>query len=161
VADGRGRNWVRARRAFESPAAAETPAAVTEVVCPGCFRRTDRVHMFEAPVVVCGVVFLAWTYETIAGCPRCVRRRLWRRLVVSVPFANLAFPAVAPFLLWDLFLSHWDDGPHIPPEYHGWAALTPPPPDPPGRRPRRVLAALAAVVVAAAVLFLILPRVFR
>jgi hypothetical protein len=166
MAGARGGNWPKARREFSARTAAPdgAPEAVTEVVCPGCFRKTDRVHAFEAPVVVCRLVFFAWNYEQIAGCPRCVRRRLWRRLLVSFPVANLAFPVVAPFLLWDLFLSHWDEGPHIPPEYHGWANLSPPPPesaDPPGRRSRRVLLAFAGVLVAAVVLFLVLPRVVR
>jgi hypothetical protein len=166
MAGARGGNWLKARREFMTspPTSGEAPATVTEVVCPGCYRTTDRVHVFEAPVEVCGLVFWARTSERIAGCPRCVRRRLWRRLLVSVPVANLAFPAVAPFLLWDLFLSHWDEGPDIPPEYHGWANLSPPPPEPaapPDRRGRRVLIAFAAVLAAAVILFLVLPRMVR
>lgn len=166
MAGARGRDWLKARREYmASPAASgEAPETVTEVVCPGCYRKTDRVHVFEPPVVIFGVFFVGWGHETVAGCPRCVRRRLWRRLLVSIPLANLLFPAAAPFILWNLMLSHWDEGPVIPPEYRSWADLSPPPPettDPPGRRERRVLIAFAAVLAAAVVLFLILPRVVR
>src|SRR5262245_57373659 len=85
-----------------------------EVTCPGCYCRTDRVHVFEAPVVYFVVFFIVRSNETVTGCPECVRWRLWRRLLVSLPTANLLFPIVAPFILWRLMLSHWDEGPKSP-----------------------------------------------
>jgi hypothetical protein len=146
------------------PAPADAPEPVAEVTCPGCFRKTDRVHVFEAPVVIFGVFFVVRSYESVAGCPRCVRRRLWRRLLVSLPAANLLFRVVAPFILWSLMLSHWDEGPVIPPEYREWANLSPPPPEPSppaGQREKRVLAAFVVVLVVAALLFFVVPRLAR
>jgi len=163
VARDRDRRWLRARREFGTPAPAGVGEPVVEVTCPGCYRRTDRVYVFEVPVVLCGLWVLVRTSETVAGCPRCVRRRLWWRLLVSLPMSNLVFPAVAPFILWDLGRTYLDEGPGIPPEYHDWANVGPPPQsgEPPGSRAKRVLAALAAVVVAALILFFILPRLLH
>jgi hypothetical protein len=121
------------------------------------------VYVFEVPVFLFAMWILARSYETVAGCPQCVRRRLWWRLLASVPMSNFVFPLVAPVILWDLGRTYWDEGPGIPPEYHEWAASHPP--AVPGRSPdgrgRRVLVALAAAVVAAVVLFFILPWVLR
>jgi hypothetical protein len=169
VTDGLGQKWAKAGREFGSLGADgarpdDAPEPVAEVTCPGCFRQTDRVHAFDVPVVIFGVVFVGRSNETVAGCPRCVRRRLWRRLLVSIPAANLLFPVVAPFILWSLMLSHSDEGPVIPPEYRDWANLSPPPPEPSppaGRREKRLLAAFAVVLVVAVLLFLVLPRVVR
>ena len=102
---------------------------VVEVTCPGCYRETDRVLVYEPPVLLFAFVFFAWTHESVAGCPQCVRRRLWRRLAVSLPMSNLAFPITAPLILWDLARSYNEhDRPDIPAEYRGWANPAPPPP---------------------------------
>lgn len=163
MAGDRDRRWLRAQREFDAPAPARVDDPVTEVTCPGCLRRTDRVHVFVVPVFLCALWAVARSYETVAGCPRCVRRRLWWRLFVSLPMSNFVFPVVAPIILWDLGRTYWDEAPGIPPEYNEWAASYPPavPGRPPVGRGRRILAALAAVVVAAVVLFFILPWVLR
>jgi hypothetical protein len=164
MAGDRDRRWLRAQREFDAPAPARVSEPVAEVTCPGCFRPTDRVHMFEVPVFLFALWILVRSCETVAGCPRCVRRRLWWRLLVSLPMSNFVFPVVAPIILWDLARTYWDEDPSIPPEYHEWANSLPPPPqpvEPPGNRGRRVLLALAAVLVAAVVLFFVLPRVLR
>jgi hypothetical protein len=134
---------------------------IREVTCPRCWLRTDRVQSFEAPVVLFLIAYVAWTHERVAGCPRCVRARLWQLFWLSILAANLLFPLVGTLILWDIHASQRKDLPGIAPDFAQWAHLTPPPQVEPtnvgGKVVRLVitLLILAAVVV---VMFVALPR---
>jgi hypothetical protein len=155
------RGFHRARREFAHDPEPAGPA-VMEVTCPHCRRRTNCVQRYHAPVVVSVIFLVAWSHETIEGCPGCVRDRLWQRLALSIPLSNLLFPVVATIILGKVLASHLTDDPRIPPEYHAWADLPPPlPTEVLGNdrgRGRRLLIALAVLIVAAGLMFLIIPR---
>ncbi len=138
-----------------------TTEPILEVTCPRCGRRTDRVQSFEAPVVLFLVVYVVWTHERVAGCPSCVRARLWRLFLLSIPMANVFFPIVGPFIFWDILASNRNDRPGIPPEYHAWERLASPKavPSSGGRgKGLRLLVVLLVVIGVALAVFLVLPR---
>ncbi len=123
---------------------------VREVTCPGCYRQTDRIQKRQLPMFIFALVFYAWTDEEVVGCTACVRRRLWRRLGTSVFASNVAYPLIAPLILFQLGHTYRDDVPGIAEEYRGWVNLSPPPEteDNAGRR-------VVVQVVALGVLFVL------
>lgn len=147
---------------MDSDSVGATP--IREVTCPRCGRRTDRVQAFEVPVVVFLLVYIVWTHERVAGCPECVRARLWRLFLLSIPMANVFFPIVGALIQGDIRESHRTDEPGIPPEFHGWARLSPhteAKPDSARGRVVRLLVALVIIGIAVAVVFVVLPRLTR
>lgn len=140
------------------------PQPVLEVTCPRCGRRTDRVQAFDVPVLAFLIVYIVFRHESVAGCPSCVRRRLWQLFWVNLLTANVLFPFVAPFILWDIQASHSRDRPGIPPAYHGWANLAPPPPTEPTPAPNkalRLLVVLGVLILMVSVAFIIVPRLTK
>lgn len=134
---------------------------VLEVTCPRCACRTDRVQSFEVPVVLFLLAYIVWTYERVAGCPACVRKRLWQLFLLSIPMANIFSPIVGTLILWDIGASRRSDKPGIPQEFHAWAQLSPPSAVEPGSKPgrtMRLLIALLIIVVAIVAVFVVLPR---
>jgi DNA-directed RNA polymerase subunit RPC12/RpoP len=141
---------------------AAEPGEVHEVTCPRCGKRTDRVQSFHAPFVIFALLYIAWTHEQVAGCPACVRKRLWRLFYLSIPTANLLFPIIGLMILWDIESSRsTEDCRGIPPQFHAWADL----PvysgtvrDTERGNTRRPLVALLIVVFVIAIVFFVLPR---
>ncbi len=138
-----------------------SPDPVLEVTCQRCGRRTDRVQAFDAPFVLFMIMHIAWRTERIAGCPPCVRTRLWNLFWFSLPAANVFFPIVGPLILGNILASHHGDRPGIPREYAAWANLAPPPAvAPTNTRDKmvRLLVALLMVLAVVVMLFFVLLR---
>jgi hypothetical protein len=136
-------------------------APVREVTCPRCARQTDRVQSYEVPVVLFVLAYIVWTHERVAGCPACVRSRLWRLFLLSIPMANIFFPIIGTLILWDIWSSHRRDEPGIAPELYEWARLSPPRVAKPGSdrgKALRLLVVLLFLVGVLVVVFLVLPR---
>jgi hypothetical protein len=107
------------------------------------------------------LVYIVWTHERVAGCPACVRARLWRLFFLSIPMANALFPVVGPLILWDIGASHRNDQPGVPAEYHEWARLVPPRAAKPASdkgKGLRLLVVLLFLIGVVVVVFLVLPR---
>ena len=48
------------------------PGSVLEVTCPRCGKKTDRIQVYDVPVVLIALVYVVWTTERVFGCPKCV-----------------------------------------------------------------------------------------
>lgn len=72
-----------------------TDQVETVIACPVCFEATDSLKTFRA-LDLCYFLFVwTWSYESIAGCPSCMRKELIARLFRTLLLANLLYPFVA------------------------------------------------------------------
>ncbi|MBI3822801.1 MAG: hypothetical protein HY289_08995 [Planctomycetes bacterium] len=70
------------------------------VFCPHCFRPTDSLKSYLMARIIFLFVGLQWSYETVVGCPSCMRKAILMRTLKDIVLANLLFPIVAFFYLW-------------------------------------------------------------
>jgi hypothetical protein len=87
-----------------------------KVLCPRCRKRTDRIQVYDVPLVVC-IVYIVWSRQRVAGCPDCVRQSLVLRLLASIVLTNLLCLIFVPMHLGYLIHSFATSRPGVPPEY--------------------------------------------
>lgn len=135
-----------------------------QVRCPRCGKMTDRIQVFDVPVIAFLFVGAVWKDERIWGCTKCVQSAMWKRLFLSIPMANIicAFPVA--WIMNLLIRSAKKDRPGIPPEYAYLIVSTASPPDPvswqgtsQGKWKRLLIVLLILAAVVAFVVF-VLPR---
>ncbi len=155
---------VRAGRGKSMGDESNNVTSVREVTCPRCGQRTDRIQSFEVQVTLFLFLYIAWNAERVAGCPGCVRARLWQLFWISLPAANVLFPIIGPLIYWDIVTSRRTDRPGIPLEYAEWERLPPFQPAKPesdhGKLLRMVIA-LVILAIVVVVMFVVLPRLTR
>jgi hypothetical protein len=88
----------------DRPALPREPIAAPaelRVVCPRCRRPTDSLKVCHPPNVLFIGIYTAWNSERVVGCPACLRKVLFRKMLLAVPASKLVFPIVASFYLLD------------------------------------------------------------
>ena len=94
--------------------------AFPKVPCPRCGRMTTRIQVFDVPVAICLLYYFVWSTDRIIGCRRCVRSKMIKRLLLSIPLTNIFCWLFVPWHLGQLIVSYATDWPGIPPEYYAF-----------------------------------------
>ena len=137
-----------------------TPIDTPTALCPRCRKRTDRILVYNVPMIVFLVVYVVWNVERVVGCPHCVRKALALRTLACIPLTNLFCWIALPVQVFYLASSFASTKPGIPPEY---AHLIDAVPDvakpqwkgnPDGRALRLMVALLILAIVVAATFLL-------
>src|SRR5438552_1500905 len=111
----------------EPMAAADESSKPLRVTCPRCGKKTSCIQSYDIPIVVFILLYTAWTYERVFGCPRCVRSTIFKRMLLSIPLTNLFCWIAVPWHLLYIVSSLATERPGIPPEYAGLAVFEPKP----------------------------------
>jgi hypothetical protein len=80
-------------------APADTPSSEMAVICPQCCRPTEDLKSYDVLALLCLLVYIGWSSGNVTACPSCMRRVLFRRLLVSIPLSNVLFPVAGAVYL--------------------------------------------------------------
>jgi hypothetical protein len=135
-----------------------------EVWCPRCALPTECIQAYTVPTLLFAVIGVAWNTDTIVGCPRCIRRGIYKRMCVNLLTANVLCWIVLPVHLIQLLHSTLSTHAHVPEEYAHLASERPVLPTEGKKNTASLVRIVFAVFLVLGIfcfMFFVLPRLLR